>query len=83
MTPVANALTTLNNTAEPCIKDPILMMVPNDEEEAVHLTFDHSPELLCFTNELSSNLGEPKTLHEAMEEPDGSMPIANEIMNFI
>jgi len=61
-------------------------MVPNDEKGAIHLTLDCSPELLCFTMELSSDLGKPKILHKAMEGSDTQWwkdAIANQIKNFI
>jgi len=59
----------------------------DDEQMMIHLALNHSfAELFCFTTELSSDPGEPKTLHEALEGPDAQQwkdVIANEIMNFI
>jgi len=57
---VLDTLTPLDDMAKPCIKNPTLPEVSNDEDGAVHLVFDQSTELLCFTMELSSDPGEPK-----------------------
>jgi len=66
----ANPSNQPNNTVELHVETPNLQVIPNLEEEAVLLTFDHEPELLCFTTELSSDLGEPKSLREALEGLD-------------
>jgi len=44
------------------VENPNLQLVPNLKEEVVLLTFDHGPEQLCFTTELSSDPGELKSL---------------------
>jgi len=67
---VANPPTQPNNMVEPHVETPNLQVIPNLEEEVVLLTFDHEPELLCFTTELSSDPGEPKSLRNALEGPD-------------
>jgi len=40
------------------------------EMDTVDLAIDHSTELLCFTTEISSDPGSPKTLWEALTGPD-------------
>jgi len=42
----------------------------SNKEATVHLAFDQSPELLCFTTELNSDPGKPKSLREALGGPD-------------
>jgi len=82
----ANPPTQPNNTVELHVETPNLQVIPNLKEEVVLLTFDHGPEQLCFTTELSSDPGELKSLREALEGPDSKrwkVTIANEIMNFL
>jgi len=40
------------------------------EMDTVDLAFNHSTELLCFTTEISSDPGSPKTLREALDGVD-------------
>jgi len=41
-------------------------MQEESKEATVHLAFNQSPELLCFTTELNSNPGKLKSLREAL-----------------
>jgi len=70
----------------PQIVTPNLENEEHSQEEMINLTFDHSAELLCFTAKLSSDLGEPKTLCEALSGEDAArwkVAIGKEIMNFL
>jgi len=40
------------------------------EMDTVDLAFNHSTELLCFTTEISSDPGSPKTLREVLDGAD-------------
>jgi len=76
--------TMANNMVKLCVETPILQMQEESKEAMVHLAFDQSPELLCFTTELNSDLGEPKS--DALVGPDVDLwkaAISNEIMNFL
>jgi len=56
-----------------------------EPKESVDLTLDHEAKLLCFTTEISSDLGLPKTLKEALAGRDADKwreAIAKTIMNF-
>jgi len=84
-TPTEGTKTT-NNTVGLHTATPILPTQDENEEAMLHLAFDQSPELLCFTTELNSDPGEPKSLREALEGPDADSwkaAISNEIMNFL
>ena len=54
--------------------------------ETIDLALDHETELLCFTTEISSDPGLPKTLHKALNGRDAEQwkdAIADEILNFL
>ena len=54
--------------------------------ETINLALDHEAELLCFTMEISLDLGLPKTLCEAINGRDLEQwkdVIADEILNFL
>jgi len=57
-----------------------------EPKESMDSTFDHEAKLLCFTMEISSDLGVPKMLKEALARRDADKwreAIANKIMNFL
>ncbi len=66
-----------DNTSDSKSKEP---------KESVDLAFDHRAELLCFTMEISSGPGLPKTLKETLAGRDADKwreAIANKIINFL
>jgi len=60
----------IDNTVNLCIKNPSCNQLENGKG-VVHLGFDQSPELLCFTN---LDLGKPQSLYNALNGPDGKLP---------
>jgi len=56
------------------------------ETATVDLAINHNMELLCFTTEISLDLGSSKTLRDALSGPDAEQwqaAIVEEIMNFL
>jgi len=59
---------------------------PAEPVEFVNLAFDHATELLCFTMEISSDPGLPKTLHDALSRRDAEKwkeALMSKILNFL
>jgi len=66
--------------------DTLVTPATADNTEEINLAIDLNVEKLCFTTELSSDPGAPKTLREALSGRDAERwraSIAQEIMNFL